>query len=125
VVLAHTTTLRAHQPLTLTAPEPLRVAGSLSSLVLQVHASDSVSSIIGRPYAIRRSDGVVVQLAAALLPEDDTADTLTRTGYNGNQFLTIGPMFGDSLRPPFVASRITASDSITLDGIVWLSRPID
>jgi hypothetical protein len=123
VVLAKKTTLRAHQPMTLPASKPLRVAGSHNDVVLEVHSSDFVNSSM--PYGIRRSDGVVVQLAAVLLREDGTADTLSRSGYMGNQLLTIAPEFGQSLHAPYVALRITASDSITLNRIVWFSRPID
>ena len=124
-IIAQSTTLRPREPLTLTTPQPLQVVGSVNKLVLEVAGSDSVNSSHTEPYGIRRSDGVVVQLGAVLLHQDGTADTLSRSGYMGNQFLTIGTGPRDALHPPFVAIRIIASDSITLGLIGWWSRNID
>ena len=123
-IIAQSTTLRTREPLTLRAPQPLQVVGSVNQLVIEVVGSDSVNSSL-TPYGIRRSDGVIVQLGAVLLHQDGTMDTLSRSGYMGNRILTIGTGPRDTLRPSYVAVRINASDSITLGVIGWWSRNID
>jgi len=74
-------------------------------------------------WGIRRSDGRLVKFGAALLHSDGTADTLSCVGYSmgTTDHLTIGPCVTDHLHQPFVAARITASDSVTIAKILWLS----
>jgi hypothetical protein len=125
LVIAQNTTLRPRVSVTLLAPQPLGVLGSVNQLAIEVFGTDSVNRGLTAPFGIRRSDGVFVQVRAALLHQDGTADTLSRTGYMGNRILTIGTGLRDTLHPPFVAVHIIASDSITLNRIGWWSRNID
>ncbi len=121
VLLATSTTLLPHQPLTIKAPEPLQVVGSLSELRLQIQPLDSLSRLES---GVRRRDGRIIQVGAVMLRGDESSDTITALGYSmspGQYFLAIRPSDRDSLHPPFVAVRITASDSLTVSKIIWSS----
>ena len=122
VNLAKTTTLLSRQPLTLRAPRSLQVVGDLNELCLQITAPDSLNR---DEWGARRSDGVLVTVGAAMLHADNSADTISEGGYSmspGEDCLAIRPAVHDTLHPPFVAVRITASDSLRVSRITWSSR---
>jgi hypothetical protein len=125
VKLAETTTLVPHQPVAFKAPEPLRVVGRISELCLQVLPPDSVNlRTQGLDWGVRRSDGVLVKVGAAMVRPDSSSDTISSSGYSMSareDCLVIRPSIHDSLRPPFVAVRITVSDSLTVSKITWTS----
>ncbi len=122
VVIANVARLVPGQPVTIQAPESLLILGSLNELRIQVDAPDSLSK---DEWGIRRSDGVLIQVAAAMLRGDKTPDTMSAEGYStspGHRYLALRPSIADSLHPPFIGVRITASDSVTVSKIVWFSR---
>ena len=124
VKLAEKTTLRAHQPLIIQSPVPLRVLGSTNELCLEILPPDSLRwPPVNGESGVQRSDGRFVEVGAALLHADNSADTISAAGYSLGvpECLTIGPSIHDSLRPPFVAVRITATDSLTVPRIMWHS----
>ena len=124
VDLARTTTLLPRRPLIIRAPEPLLKAGLYNQLWLQVLPPDSLNWRPGNwGWGVRRSDGVLVTVGAAMLHADNSSDTISSVGYSQgtNDYLTIGPSIHDSLRPPFVAVRISVTDSITVSRIIWTS----
>ena len=123
--LAKTTTLLPHRPVTLRASQPVRIVGSINELCLQIRPPDSLNFRTHRwEWGIRRSDGVLVTVGAAMLHTDSSSDTISSGGTSmsaDHDCLTIGPSIHDSLHPPFVAVRITATDSLTVSGITWSS----
>jgi len=122
VNLAKTTTLLPRQPLTLRAPRSLQVVGDLNELCLEITPPDSLNR---DEWGARRSDGVLVTVGAAMLHADNSADTISAGGYRmspGEDCLAIRPAVHDTLRPPFVAIRITASDSLRVSRITWSSQ---
>ena len=125
VNLAKTTTLLPRQPLTLRAPRSLQVVGDLNELCLQITPPDSINMrTLGGEWGARRSDGVLVTVGAAMLHADNSADTISAGGYRmspGEDCLAIRPAVHDTLHPPFVAVRITASDSLRVSRITWSS----
>ena len=121
VELAKTTTLLPGQALTVRAPRSLQVVGDLNELCLQITAPDSLNP--GK-WGARRSDGALVTVGAAMLHADKSSDTISAGGYSmspGEDCLAIRPAVHDTLRPPFVAVRITASDSLRVSRISWSS----
>ncbi len=125
VVLANQTTLRPSTPLVLRATNPLRVVGSVNELCLRPLPPDSLNFRTRHwESGIRRSDGAVVTVGAALLRADSSSDTLSSDGFSmapGDDCLAVRQTIHDSLRPPFVAVRLTASDSLTVAEVSWRS----
>ena len=124
VYLATRTTLSPNHPLVLRAPRPLLLAGLSNELCLEVMPPDSVNfPAPNSEWGVRRRDGVLVKVGAALLRGDNTADTITADGYRlgVDPCLTIGPSIYDSLQPPFTGVRITTTDSVTVSRIIWHS----
>ena len=120
VDLAGRTTLLSHQALVVRAPVPLLRVGSVNQLCLQILPDDSLSAFHPE-WAIRRSDGVAVTVAAALLHADNSVDTISSVGYSGMDCLTIGPTIHETLHPPFAGARIWVTDSLTVSKISWAS----
>ncbi len=125
VVLANQTTLRPSTALVLRATNPLRVVGSVNELCLRPLPPDSLNFRTRHwESGIRRSDGAVVTVGAALLRADSSSDTLSSDGFSmapGDDCLAVRQTIHDSLRPPFVAVRLTASDSLTVAEVSWRS----
>jgi hypothetical protein len=125
VVLANQTTLRPNTPLVLRATDLLRVIGSYNQLCIRPLPPDSLTFRTKHwEMGIRRLDGAVVTVGAALLRADNSSDTLSSDGLSmaiGDDCFTIGPSIHDSLHPPFVAARLTATDSLTFAQISWRS----
>jgi hypothetical protein len=124
VHLTKQATFRPHQPITLGAPEPLLVVGSTNQLCLQIRPPDSLNMGPDNwEFGVRRTDGVIVKVGAALLHADNSADTISSVGYSmgADHCLTIGPSIHDSLHPPFTAVRITTTDSLPVFDIRWES----
>ena len=126
VVLANQTTLRPSTPVVLRATDPLRVVGSVNELCLRPLPPDSLNFRTRHwESGIRRSDGAVITVGAALLRADSSTDTLSSSdGFSmapGDDCLAVRQTIHDSLHPPFVAVRLTASDSLTVAEVTWRS----
>jgi len=125
VDLAGGTTLYPNRSVTLKAPKPLRVVGSTNQLCLKISPPNSLNNGPDNwEWGVRRSDGVLVKVGAVMLRGDSTRDTISSVGYTmspNENCLTIGPSIYDSLHPPFVAVRITATDSLSVSSITWRS----
>jgi hypothetical protein len=122
VELARQTTLLSDHPLALSAREPLVMSGSSNELCLQIIPPDSLNWNTDRwEWGVRRSDGVLVKVGAALLHADSSVDTISAVGYSGIDCLAIGPSIYDTLRPPFAGVRITVTDSLSVARITWFS----
>ena len=122
VDLTQRTTLLPNRPLTFRASRPLQVFANTNELCLEIAPPDRLNYPPDNgEWGIRRADGVLVRIGAAMLHADSSADTLSAVGYSGDDCLRIGPSIYDSLHPPFVAARITATDSVSVSSISWLS----
>ena len=121
VYLAKRTTLSPNHPLVLKAPRPLLLAGLNNELCLEIAPPDSINFFAtNAEWGVRRGDGVLVKVRAALLRSDNRADTITAEAYS-DDCLAIGPSIHDSLHPPFTAVRLTTTDSVTVSRIYWFS----
>ena len=125
VELATDTTLLPNRPLVLRATHPLRVVGSINQLCLKIRFPDALNDPPSNyEWGVRRADGVLVKVGAAMLHADNSADTISSVGYSTSSIencLTIGPSIYDSLHLPFVAVRITVTDSLRVSKVTWNS----
>ena len=120
--LTQHTTLLPNRPLTFRASRQLQVVANTNDLCLEIASPDHLNyPPYNGEWGVRRADGVLVRIGAAMLHADNSADTLSAVGYSGNDCLRIGPSIHDSLHPPFVAARITATDSLNVSRISWRS----
>ena len=122
VDLAGRTVLRPGRASTLPASTPLKMVGSINQVCLEITPPDSLNwRSENWDWGVRRSDGILVRVGASLLHADSSSDTISAVGYSmgGPNCLTIGPSMYDSLHPPFVAVRLTVTDSLSVAKIRW------